>query len=216
MRRLIGPILVGTGVFLIVAAALVRFYAMPTLTMVPSGYNSVTHLEAIGAEIFNSDPEVLAAETHDLVITSNTREDADADAPDGVVVWVNATRSTRPTAATSRSRPSGSPSTTPPARASTATAATPGSPSPTARRRGAAHDVRGTDLQVPVRHPEEDLRRLGRLDGRGHPRRRTRARTRSRASTSTSSSRSSSRRSSSSATSPARSSGRTSRLSRRT
>ncbi len=91
MRRLIGPVLVGTGVFLIVAAALVRFYAMPTLTTVPSGYNSVTDLEAIGAEIFNSDPEVLAAETHDLVITSNTREDADADAPDGVVVWVNAT-----------------------------------------------------------------------------------------------------------------------------
>lgn len=91
MRRLIGPILVGAGVFLIVAAALVRFYAVPTLTTVPSGYNSVTDLEATGAEIFNSDPEVLAAETVDLVITSNTREDADADAPDGVAVWVNAT-----------------------------------------------------------------------------------------------------------------------------
>ncbi len=91
MRRLIGPILVGAGVFLIVVAAFVRFYAVPTLTTVPSGYNSVTDLEATGAEIFNSDPEVLAAETHDLVITSNTREDADADAPDGVAVWVNAT-----------------------------------------------------------------------------------------------------------------------------
>ena len=34
---------------------------------------------------------MLAAETHDLVITSKTREDADADAPDGVAVWVNAT-----------------------------------------------------------------------------------------------------------------------------
>ncbi|PWN03633.1 hypothetical protein DJ010_05935 [Nocardioides silvaticus] len=91
MRRLIGPVLIGAGVFLIVAAALVRFYAVPTLTKVPSGYNSVTNLEATGAEIFNSDPEVLAPETHDLVITSNTREDADADAPDGVAVWVNAT-----------------------------------------------------------------------------------------------------------------------------
>ena len=29
MRRLIGPILVGAGVFLLVAAALVRFYAYP-------------------------------------------------------------------------------------------------------------------------------------------------------------------------------------------
>ncbi len=91
MRRMSGPVLVGLGVFLIVAAALVRFYAYPTLTKVPAGYNSTTDLEAIGAQIFNSDPEVLAAETHDLVITSETREDADADAPDGVVVWVNAT-----------------------------------------------------------------------------------------------------------------------------
>jgi len=91
MRRMSGPVLVGLGVFLIVAAALVRFYALPTLTKVPAGYSSTTHLEATGAQIFNSDPEVLAAETHDLEITSETREDADADAPDGVVVWVNAT-----------------------------------------------------------------------------------------------------------------------------
>jgi hypothetical protein len=91
MRRLIGPVLVGLGVFLIVAAGLVRFYAVPTLAKVPSGYNSTTHLEATGAQIFNSDPDVLASETHDLVITSETREDASADAPDGVVVWVNVT-----------------------------------------------------------------------------------------------------------------------------
>lgn len=91
MRRLIAPALVGTGVFLLVAAALVRFYAYPALSKVPAGYSSVTDLEAIGAEVFNSDPEVLAAETHDLVITSNTREDAEADTPDGVVVWVNVT-----------------------------------------------------------------------------------------------------------------------------
>jgi len=91
MRRIGGPVLVGLGVFLIVAAALVRFYALPALTKVPAGYHSTTHLEATGAQVFNSDPEVLAAETHDLVITSETREDASADAPDGVVVWVNAT-----------------------------------------------------------------------------------------------------------------------------
>ena len=91
MRRMIGPVLVGLGVFLIVAAGLVRFYAVPTLSTVPSGYQSTTELEATGAQIFNSDPEVLAPETHDLVITSETREDADADTPDGVVVWVNVT-----------------------------------------------------------------------------------------------------------------------------
>lgn len=91
MRRLIGPILVGAGVFLLVAAALVRFYAYPAVAKVPSGYSSTTLLEATGAEIFNSDPEVLAAETQDLLITSETREDADADTPDDVVVWVNVT-----------------------------------------------------------------------------------------------------------------------------
>jgi hypothetical protein len=89
MRRMIGPVLVGLGVFLIVAAGLVRFYAYPTVAKVPEGYHSTTDLEATGAQIFNSDPEVLAPETHDLVITSETREDADADAPEGVVVWVN-------------------------------------------------------------------------------------------------------------------------------
>lgn len=97
MRRMIGPVLVGLGVFLIVAAGLVRFYAVPTLTKVPSGYQSTTHLEATGAQIFNSDPEVLAPETHDLVITSETREDASADAPEGVVVWVNATTTDKAT-----------------------------------------------------------------------------------------------------------------------
>jgi len=91
MRRLIGPVLVGLGVFLIVAAGLARFYAYPALARVPAGYHGETALEATGAEIFNSDPEVLAPETHDLVITSKTSEDADADAPDGVTVWVNAT-----------------------------------------------------------------------------------------------------------------------------
>ncbi|WP_223163701.1 DUF3068 domain-containing protein [Nocardioides humilatus] len=84
--------LVGLGVFLVVAAALVRFYAYPALARVPAGYHSETALEATGAVIFNSDPEVLAPETHDLVITSKTSEDAEADVPDGDVVWVNATR----------------------------------------------------------------------------------------------------------------------------
>ncbi len=87
MRRMSGPVLVGLGVFLIVAAVLVRLYAYPTLAKVPEGYNSTTELEAIGAEVFNSDLEVLAPETHDLSITSKTHENVSADAPDGVVVW---------------------------------------------------------------------------------------------------------------------------------
>lgn len=92
MRRMIGPVLVGLGVFLVVAAALARFYAYPALARVPAGYHSTTELEATGAQIFNSDPEVLAPETHDLEITSKTSEVVDADAPDGVAVWTNNTR----------------------------------------------------------------------------------------------------------------------------
>lgn len=91
MRRLIGPLLVGLGVFLIVAAGLARFYAYPALARVPSGYSSTTSLEAPGAQIFNSDPEVLAPETHDLVITSKTSEVGDAGAADGDTVWTNVT-----------------------------------------------------------------------------------------------------------------------------
>ena len=90
MRRLIGPVLVGLGVFLVVAAALARFYAYPALARVPDGYHSTTKLEAIGAQIFNSDPEVLAPETRDLDITSKTSEDVDAKCGDNVV-WVNVT-----------------------------------------------------------------------------------------------------------------------------
>ena len=87
MRRLIGPVLVGLGVFLIVAAALVRFYAYPALAKVPHGYNSVTKLEATDAQVINY--TTYQPETHDLSITSKTSEDVDADAPDDVVVWVN-------------------------------------------------------------------------------------------------------------------------------
>jgi hypothetical protein len=91
MRRVISPVLVGFGVFLIVAAALVRFYAYPTLATAPADQDSSTHLEAVGAEIFNSDPEVLAPETTDLSILSVTVADTEADAPDGVSVWHNST-----------------------------------------------------------------------------------------------------------------------------
>jgi len=95
MRRLIGPTLVGLGVFLIVAAGLARFYAYPALAEVPSGYDGTTQLEANGAQIFNYDPAVLAPETHDLAITSKTSEVADAEAPEGGAVWTNRTTVTR-------------------------------------------------------------------------------------------------------------------------
>lgn len=87
MRRLIGPALVGLGVFLIVAAALARFYAYPALAKVPASYESTTTLEAEGAQVLNF--STYESETHDLSIESYTVEDSTADTPDGVVVWQN-------------------------------------------------------------------------------------------------------------------------------
>lgn len=91
MRSKLAAVSVGLGVFLIVAAALVRFYAYPVLANVPPDYEGTTKLEAKGAEIFNSDPEVLAPETSDLDITSFTIADSGVRAPGDTVVWVNST-----------------------------------------------------------------------------------------------------------------------------
>lgn len=95
MRSKLATVSVGLGVFLIVAAVLVRFYAYPTLATVPPDYEGITNLESTGAQVFNSDPEVLATETTDLAISSRTIADSGADAPDDVAVWVNSTTVTR-------------------------------------------------------------------------------------------------------------------------
>lgn len=87
LRTIAGPLLVGLGVFLFVSAGLVRFYAYPALARVPASYDRTTHLEAMGAVVFNGDPAVLAPEETDLSIVSRTVADTGADAPDGVVVW---------------------------------------------------------------------------------------------------------------------------------
>lgn len=95
MRSKIAAVAIGLGVFLVVAAVLVRAYAYPTLATVPADYEGITELEASGAQVFNSDPDVLAPETTDLTVSSRTIADSGADAPDGVVVWVNSTTVTR-------------------------------------------------------------------------------------------------------------------------
>ena len=46
MRRIISPILIGLGTFLIVAGVLIKAYAIPTLAVVPMNYDSTTYLEA--------------------------------------------------------------------------------------------------------------------------------------------------------------------------
>jgi hypothetical protein len=96
MRRTVGTVLLGLGVFLVVAAGLIRFYAYPSLARVPGNYDEVTRLEASGAQVFNTDPDVLKPETTDLSIAARTVADANVkDAPDDVVVWQTATTITR-------------------------------------------------------------------------------------------------------------------------
>ena len=89
MRRIFSPVLIGLGTFLIVVGVLVKAYAVPTLAVVPTNYDSTTYLEAKGATIFNSDPDVLAPEIVDLEISSHTVAGDYPEAPDGVVVWAN-------------------------------------------------------------------------------------------------------------------------------
>lgn len=88
MRKL-ASVSVGVGVFMIVAAVLVRFYAYPTLATVPATYDGVTELESSGAQIFNSDPDVLKTETWDLDISAFTIADSGAKGPDGSATWVS-------------------------------------------------------------------------------------------------------------------------------
>lgn len=78
MRRILVPALAGIGAFLISAAALMRFYAYPTLAVAPVDQDSITHLSAEGATIFDSDPSALKDITTDLRITSHTVGDVKA------------------------------------------------------------------------------------------------------------------------------------------
>lgn len=93
--RKFASVSVGVGVFMIVAAILVRFYAYPTLATVPANYDGVTELESSGAQIFNSDPNVLKTETWDLDISAFTIADSGAKQPDDVATWVSSTTVTR-------------------------------------------------------------------------------------------------------------------------
>jgi len=91
MRRILPPVLVGLGLFLIVTGLLVRFYAYPQLAQTPIDQNGVTHLEAKGATLF--DASTLTEITTDLSIQNRTVGDVASSekAPDGVQVWVGTT-----------------------------------------------------------------------------------------------------------------------------
>lgn len=87
MRRFLGPVLIGLGAFLLVAAVLLKFYAYPKLAVAPIDQNSVTHTEATDATIF--DTGTLEEITTDLEVADTTRGDVAASekAGDNTRVW---------------------------------------------------------------------------------------------------------------------------------
>ena len=103
MRRFLGPVLVGLGVFLVIGGLLLRFYAYPRLAVAPIDQNSVTKLEATGANIF--DTTALKPLTTDLAVQNKTVGDVKAseEQGDNVRVWVGST-SIRSSDGTVRSR----------------------------------------------------------------------------------------------------------------
>lgn len=86
MRRF-GLILVGLGAFLLVTAALVKFYAYPKLAVAPKNQDSITVLSGPGATIF--DTSSLKEIQTDLTTKVRTIGDVDEanDHGDNVVVW---------------------------------------------------------------------------------------------------------------------------------
>lgn len=86
-----GPVLAGIGALLLVAGALIHFYAVPKLAVAPSDVDSITKLSAQGATIF--DTGTLKPITTDLDITNHTAGNVPASkkAPSGVVVWASST-----------------------------------------------------------------------------------------------------------------------------
>ena len=91
MRRLLGPILVGIGAFLVVTGLLARFYAYPALAVAPIDQNSVTDLEASGATIL--DLSTLKEVTTDMTVVNRTVGDVEAseEAGDNTGVWAGTT-----------------------------------------------------------------------------------------------------------------------------
>ena len=91
MRRILGPLLVGLGCFLLAVALLVRFYAYPELAVAPVNQDSVTKLEAEDATYFNT--ATLSEEQTDLSVQNLTLGDAEAaeEAGDDIRVWFGST-----------------------------------------------------------------------------------------------------------------------------
>jgi len=91
MRRLLGPILVGIGAFLVVTGVLARFYAYPALAVAPMDQNSVTRLSAEGATIL--DLSTYKEVETDMSVVNRTVGDVKAseDAGGDTIVWAGTT-----------------------------------------------------------------------------------------------------------------------------
>ena len=89
MRRIVSPLLVGLGVFMLVLAVLVRAYAYPALAVVSANQDSVTRISGTDVEVFNI--ALLEPVTTDLYTSSATRAQESEDVPEGCVTWANTT-----------------------------------------------------------------------------------------------------------------------------
>lgn len=95
----VGPVIAGLGSLLVVAGALVHFYAVPKLAVAPAGIDQVTQLSATGATVFDADLNVLKPITTDLSVLNVTKGNPAAMydskgrrvAPDNTVVWTSMT-----------------------------------------------------------------------------------------------------------------------------
>lgn len=107
MRRTIGLVLIGLGVFALVVSPLARFYVYPQVAVAPADQDSVSVLVGENANVF--DVGSLENITTDLTTTASTVGDVEAaeqsedEGRDGVVVWVN-TSSTKDSDDVVRSR----------------------------------------------------------------------------------------------------------------
>lgn len=104
-----GPVIAGIGALVLVLAALVRFYALPTLSVAPADENTMTHLEASNATVLDtSNLSDIKDVVTNITITAHTIGDpvASKAAPGNTVVWHNNTTTADASGALSQSQQS--------------------------------------------------------------------------------------------------------------
>lgn len=94
MRRTAAVLLVGLGAFLLVFAALAKFYAYPRLAVAPIDQDSM--VSSAGSDVTVFDISILAERETDVLSTRFVVGDVEAsqEADDGVAVWDTSVRTT--------------------------------------------------------------------------------------------------------------------------